>query len=111
MLDLEVFQQAPQQDLATRLAREWADKLEQFNPIDGENPIDVCDWIENNFLIDRPRMPVTGRVLSKGPMRMAEYQKRVLREAMRRDSDGKLIYSTIVWSEPKKSGRQLSLQR
>ena len=105
MLDIEALQQEHTPDLATRLAREWADKLAQFNPIDTDNPIDVCEWIEANVLIDRPRMPVTGRVLAKGPMRMAEYQKRVLQEAMRRDSDGKLIYSTVVWSEPKKSGK------
>jgi len=43
--------------------------------------------------------------LPAGPIKLADYQKRILREALRRDADGKFIYSTIVWSEPKKSGK------
>lgn len=66
---------------------------------------DPVDWIETNVYVDRPRDPLTGVMLDPGPMRLAEYQKRVLREALSRDADGKLKYSTVVWSEPKKSGK------
>jgi len=106
VLDIEAFQQPDQPDLANRLIQEWADKLTFGGPIDANNPIESpTEWIQTNFLIDRPREPVTGRVLPKGPIRLAEYQARVVEEALRRDADGKLIYNTIVWSEPKKSGK------
>lgn len=67
--------------------------------------VDPVAWIEKNFYIERPRDPATGAMLNPGPIRMADYQKNVLRKALRRGSDGKLEYSTVVWSEPKKSGK------
>lgn len=66
---------------------------------------DPADWIEKNVYVDRPRDTITGEILEPGPIRLAEYQKRVLREALSRVSDGKLRYKTVLWSEPKKSGK------
>lgn len=54
---------------------------------------DAADWIEENFYI--PEL--------KGPMKLEPYHKAALREATRRDADGNFIYSTIVWSDIKKS--------
>lgn len=56
------------------------------------NP-DPIAWIEENFYI--PEL--------KGPMKLMPYQKAVLAEATRKGEDGKLIYSTVVWSDIKKS--------
>jgi len=66
---------------------------------------DVADWIEINFYIPEPRDPVTGEILPQGPIRLAELQKRILREALRRDEDGNFVYATILYSAPKKSGK------
>jgi len=65
----------------------------------------AADWIGEHVLIDRPRDPITAEMLPPGPMQLAEHQKRVINEALSRDADGKLKYSTVVWSEPKKSGK------
>lgn len=53
----------------------------------------AVDWITRYFYI--PEL--------NGPMQLAPYQRAVLNEATRRDKDGKLVYSTIVWSDIKKS--------
>lgn len=66
---------------------------------------DPADWLEENYYVNRPRDMITGAMLPSGPVRLADYQKRVIREALKRDADGKLKYTTVVWSEPKKSGK------
>lgn len=70
-----------------------------------ERYVPVVEWLEEHYYVDRPRDMQTAAILPVGPIRLADYQKRVLREAFRRDADGKLVYSTVVWSEPKKSGK------
>lgn len=55
--------------------------------------LDPCDWIETNFFI--PEL--------NGPIQLAPYQKAVLREAYRRDERGRFVYSTVIWSDIKKS--------
>ena len=57
--------------------------------------IDIVDWIERNFYIPE----------TKAPIRLAEYQKKCLREAFSKDENGKLKYSVIIWSDVKKSGK------
>jgi phage terminase large subunit-like protein len=59
------------------------------------NPVDVADWVETHFYI--PEL--------KGPIILGEYQRRCLREALRKDTDGNFVYSTIVWSDIKKSAK------
>lgn len=60
----------------------------------------VIDWITTEFYIpeivgkaDPPAMP------------LADYQRAVLREAMRRDESGKFIYDLVLWSDIKKSAK------
>lgn len=51
-------------------------------------------WAEENFFI-----PET----DDKHLRLAPYQKRVFTEAMRTDENGNFVYSTVVWSDVKKS--------
>ena len=59
------------------------------------NPTDPADWIETHFYI--PEL--------HGPIVLADYQRRCLREALRKDASGNFVYSTIVWSDIKKSAK------
>lgn len=99
------FKQSSGQPAMVDLLAHWADKLVKSQ----ENQYTTSElpdtWLEANYYVDRPRDTVSGAVYPPGPVRLAEYQKRVLREALRRDGDGKLVYSTVLWSEPKKSGK------
>lgn len=54
---------------------------------------DPVDWIEQNFFV--PELT--------GPLQLAEYQCRALREALSRDESGRFKYSVIIWSDIKKS--------
>jgi phage terminase large subunit-like protein len=56
---------------------------------------DPADWIQKNFFI--PEL--------NGPIELAEYQERCLREAFRKDERGLFVYSTVVWSDIKKSSK------
>lgn len=55
---------------------------------------DLCTWAEQNFFI-----PET----SDHRLTIAPYQQRALNEAMRTDDNGNFIYSTVIWSDVKKS--------
>ncbi|HJX57497.1 MAG TPA: hypothetical protein VJ325_02130, partial [Thiobacillus sp.] len=54
---------------------------------------DVIDWIQSEFIIPETR----------GPMPLVPYQQAFLREAHRRDADGKFVYDLVLWSDIKKS--------
>lgn len=54
---------------------------------------DPVDWIQTYFYV--PEL--------KGPLKLFPYQQAVLREALRVDESGNFVYSTIVWSDIKKS--------
>lgn len=56
---------------------------------------DVIEWIESRFYIPELR----------GPIRLAPYQRAVLREAHRRDETGRFVYNVVVWSDIKKSAK------
>lgn len=61
------------------------------------NPVwpDVVDWMESNFyLYDTQKL-----------MQLHHAQQVPLREALRRNENGRYIYSTVCWSWPKKSGK------
>lgn len=58
-----------------------------------EDTGDPVKWIETNFYI--PEL--------NGPMILEDYQKQVIREALTPRADGLYPYSTIVWSDIKKS--------
>jgi phage terminase large subunit-like protein len=53
------------------------------------------DWIKTEFFI--PEL--------NGPIELYPYQEAVLREAYRKDADGKYIYSIVVYSDIKKSAK------
>lgn len=104
--DASFFQQDAEDSAGNVLLDKWLGKLEQSNRItQSTGVLPAENWIGSNFYVDRPRDPISADVLPPGPVRLAEYQKRVLAEAFRRDGDGKLLYSTVLWSEPKKSGK------
>lgn len=63
------------------------------------------EWIERYFYVPDPRDPITGEFLSPGPIRLSEHQKRIIDEALSRGGDGKLKYSLVIYSAPKKSGK------
>lgn len=56
---------------------------------------DPVTWITSNFYIPETKAPVT----------LAPYQETALREALSRDERGLFRYSTIVWSDIKKSAK------
>lgn len=58
-----------------------------------DNQLEIVPWIEKYFYIPELR----------GPIKLARYQKAVLKEAFSKDEDGLFRYSTIVWSDIKKS--------
>ena len=41
----------------------------------------------------------------KGPIRLADYHKRILGHCFRLDEEERLPYDTIAWCEPAKSGK------
>lgn len=56
---------------------------------------DPIAWIETDFYI--PEL--------NGPIRLAPYQRAVLREAYRTDASGKFLYDFVLWSDVKKSAK------
>lgn len=56
---------------------------------------DPVAWMEQNYYIPETRAPI----------QFEAYQARALREALALDKNGLFKYSTIIWSEPKKSGK------
>jgi len=58
-------------------------------------PTPAVPWISENF-ID----PIAKRVIN-----LEQYQRRILREALTIEDDGRSRYSLVVWSQIKKSGK------
>lgn len=56
-------------------------------------PLDLVTWAERHFYV--PEL--------MGPLQLADYQKRALAEIFQPTPDGLLCYSTVVWSDLKKS--------
>lgn len=56
---------------------------------------DIVEWAESEYILAE-----TG-----APIQLEEHQKRILREITKRDKQGRLIYQTVVYSAPKKSGK------
>lgn len=56
---------------------------------------DPVEWITRYFYIPEIRGPIT----------LDDYQKAALREATRKDKNGNFVYSTVVWSDIKKSAK------
>lgn len=56
---------------------------------------DIVEWAESEYILAE-----TG-----ANIHLEEHQKRILRGITRRDGRGRLVYQTIVYSAPKKSGK------
>jgi hypothetical protein len=63
------------------------------------------EWIEKHFYVPEPRDVETGEILPPGPIRLAPHQRRIIDAALARDEKGRFLYTTIVYSAPKKSGK------
>lgn len=61
------------------------------------------DWILKNFWIPEDNF-ITGEPGPR-PIDLQPYQIDCLREALRRDENGDFVYSTIIWSDIKKSAK------
>lgn len=59
------------------------------------NPVDLVGWIKEHYWI--PEL--------KGPIVLGTYQELCLRKILTRGGDGLLPYSTVLWSEIKKSAK------
>src|SRR5689334_5618767 len=69
-------------------------RLDKARTLSRKEIPDAITWIEENF-----RIPET----ADHRFMLAPYQKRALSEAMRKDANGNYVYSTVVWSDCKKS--------
>lgn len=58
-------------------------------------PVDIVDWAEQNYYIKE-----TGQ-----PIKLMPHQKAVLRYIFKRDAGGDFPFQTVIWSQPKKSGK------
>jgi phage terminase large subunit-like protein len=56
---------------------------------------DPVAWMERHFVIEDTEKPII----------LAPHQKAILSYALKRDEDGRLPFTTIIWSAPKKSGK------
>ena len=56
---------------------------------------DIVGWAERSYFVDEP----------PGLIQLAPHQQAVLRVAEARRPDGRHVFSTVVWSAPKKSGK------
>lgn len=61
--------------------------------------VDPIDWITDNFYIPERKDE------SPPAISLAPYQVAALKEAHRKDADGKFIYNVVVWSDIKKSAK------
>lgn len=92
-----------QNSLINTALQQLIDGLQQEVDRYDEKP---SDWIQKNFWVPDPRDPVTGREYNRpGPIILAQHQCDIVNEALSRDDQGFLKYSTIVYSAPKKSGK------
>ncbi len=62
-------------------------------------------WIQQNFYIQAPVDPASGRILPPGPIRLMPHQARLLEAALERAPTGYLRWRTVIWSAPKKTGK------
>jgi hypothetical protein len=59
------------------------------------------EWIEDKFYIPE----TLNDPILQGRIQLIQYQRDCLNEALRVDENGNFVYSTIVWSDIKKSGK------
>ena len=65
-----------------------------------KQPSEPVEWLEQHFWVEDPL-----GLSRPGPIRLTEWQKRLLKAALERDEQGRFRWSTVLWSAPKKSGK------
>ena len=68
---------------------------EQNRRADVDLSQDIVAWAESNFYIEETEAPIT----------FEPYQAALLRHIFTRNDEGRFPYTTILWSQPKKSGK------
>src|SRR5262249_33399730 len=67
--------------------------------------IPVCDWIENR-VFDLHTVNMTTWDFSRARLlELMPYQRVILEHLLTPDRQGRMPYRTIIWSQPKKSGK------
>ena len=87
------------EDILEQIKKQFTDTIE--DAVSKMVIPDVVSWIEKNFIIPETRKDPK----LKGRIRLMEYQKDVLREALSTDEKGNYKYSIILWSDIKKSAK------
>ena len=82
------------QYLPALASRKQTERIQKRAKVSRVDP-DPARWMQTNFYIPELRGPIT----------LAPYQIAALREAYRRDKNGKFVYSMVVWSDVKKSAK------
>jgi hypothetical protein len=88
--------------LLDQIDQRFNDKLKNKLSEISETP---SDWIEKYFYVPDPRDPITDEMCPPGPIRLADFQKRIINEALSRNEDGKFKYTIVIYSSIKKSGK------
>lgn len=91
-----------QTDLISSALERMITKLESSSK---QQILPPSEWLEKHFWIPEPRDPITGELYPPGPIRLVEYQKRIIDEALSRKQNGKFKYTNVIYSAPKKSGK------
>jgi phage terminase large subunit-like protein len=86
-------------DLLADLNKKFSEGIEEA--VSRIDVPEVVRWIEGNFYIPETRKDPK----LNGRMRLMEYQKDTIREALSRDEKGNYKYSIIIWSDIKKSAK------
>lgn len=68
-------------------------------------PMPVCDWIESRVYDPTTVNMSTWNFSQARLIKLEDYQRLILMHALTPGSDGCFPYRTIVWSQPKKSGK------
>lgn len=70
--------------------------------------IGIVEWAQSKqgFYVDRQYDAKAGKWdMTPGPIRLSEYQARILEHVFTVDGNGRLPYDTIAWCEPAKAGK------
>lgn len=78
--------------ISETLAEFGVETISASTPITGDGAV---TWIQREFYIPE----------TNAPIHLLPYQQQVIREALRTDADGSFIYSTVLYSDLKKSAK------
>lgn len=67
--------------------------------------VPVWEWIPENFIDPTSVSVATGDFSNARLLRLQDFQTRILKKVFTPNERGRFPYSTILWSQPKKSGK------